>query len=296
MAGPASRGCVVAATRGTGITDDPELFNTPPAAKHRFHLAGVAAVVRGGLHVGSVYLKDSIGVAHDNLDGRQEIAIAIRARVGPSIIGGDWGITPTALAASGWLDLVGGVSVAEDLPTCCSHCCDYFVVAKWLRHAVVSVGKGRGRRPTQAPRAAARQVCNDRGQPPLWPAAGPALAGLPEACGGRWRVIARHEAVGNTCTREVGLIHRRPTAIGSPSSRGVLPLDIWPACTPGPACTLCFGVCQAHARSCHCPRAWRASAGGRQASEHGGCLAPCDVGARAAGPAALPGARAGVPP
>lgn len=91
----------VAVRRGTGITDDPELFSTPLPANQRFHLAWVVAVVRGSLRVGSVYLKGPTGVVQDNIEVLQEIAIVIRARVGLWAIGGDWNVTLGRLFPAG---------------------------------------------------------------------------------------------------------------------------------------------------------------------------------------------------
>ena len=137
-AGPASGGCVVAARRGTGIAaPDEELV--PRHMRHRFHVAKVAAVMRGGLHVGAIYLKDSVGLHDENLDVLQMVAGALRSLRGPWLIGGDWNVPPAALLATGWLALVGGVIVAQDAPTCGSNVYDYFVVAQGLLPAVAGI-------------------------------------------------------------------------------------------------------------------------------------------------------------
>jgi hypothetical protein len=53
--------------------------------------------------------------------------------------GGDWNGSPEELAASGWLNLVGGVVAAPALPTCHESSYDYFVVSRSLAHAVYRV-------------------------------------------------------------------------------------------------------------------------------------------------------------
>lgn len=56
--------------------------------------------MRGDIDVDSDYLKDSVGMNDVNLDVSKEIAIAIKTRKGPWVIGGDWNDTPATRAGS----------------------------------------------------------------------------------------------------------------------------------------------------------------------------------------------------
>jgi len=126
----ASGGCAVGVRRGNGVTESDASYNH--AIDHRFVLGWTAAVRRGGLHCGSVYLKDAAGLCEHNLLVLQEIAVALRQLRGPWVLGGDWNLTPDVLQSSGWLDVVHGVVVAPTAPTCFSATYDYFVVAEEL--------------------------------------------------------------------------------------------------------------------------------------------------------------------
>ena len=48
---------------------------------------------------------------------------------------------PATLAASKWPDMVRGVIVATDLPTCFSNTYDYFVVSKGMSEAVAGIAR-----------------------------------------------------------------------------------------------------------------------------------------------------------
>ena len=58
---------------------------------------------------------------------------------GTWIAAADWNISPTALADSGWLQMVGGVIFATTLNTCNDNIYDYFVVHRSIAHAVAGV-------------------------------------------------------------------------------------------------------------------------------------------------------------
>ena len=62
-----SGGVAVSARKGLGIVEHP-----PPADGYEHRIAGawVGAVVKGGVHVVSVYLKDSEGMSHEHCDFR----------------------------------------------------------------------------------------------------------------------------------------------------------------------------------------------------------------------------------
>ena len=53
----ASGGCAVASRRGVGIAEHEHIVMD--GFEHRMHFAWVGGVLRGGLHIGSIYLKDS---------------------------------------------------------------------------------------------------------------------------------------------------------------------------------------------------------------------------------------------
>jgi len=138
-AGPASGGCAVAARRGTGITEHADGEDFPFVFRHRFHMAHVSTILRGGIHIGSIYLKDAVGLDEGNMDVLQAVAGLLKVLVGPWIVGGDWNVPPAALLASGWLALVGGVLVAQEDPTCGANNYDYFVVAKGLLPSIAGI-------------------------------------------------------------------------------------------------------------------------------------------------------------
>ena len=71
-----------------------------------------------GVFVLSAYLKDSEGLSDTNKVILEELAVVVQALNGPWIIGADWNLSPTAIAASKWLDIVHGVIFATELPTC----------------------------------------------------------------------------------------------------------------------------------------------------------------------------------
>ena len=65
--GHASGGCAVASRRGIGIAG-PKQEVVAEGFHFRIHRAWVNGVVRGGVHVFSVYAKDSIGPRGENLE------------------------------------------------------------------------------------------------------------------------------------------------------------------------------------------------------------------------------------
>ena len=120
--------------------------------RHHISLAWVNAVMRGGLYCMSMYLRHSEGLSSANMLILEEAAVALGTVSGPWVIGGDWNMPPHTLAASGWLDMVGGLVVATTLPTCNESVYDYFVVQRSIAHAVVGV-----------------QPLSDGGLNPHWP-------------------------------------------------------------------------------------------------------------------------------
>ena len=85
------------------------------------------AICRGGLHIGSIYLYSGVGVtAKINLDLLHEIMAQMSDVTGPWF-GGDWNCSPQQLAATGWLELIGGVIHAPKRATCGDNILDYCV-------------------------------------------------------------------------------------------------------------------------------------------------------------------------
>ena len=87
----------------------------------------------------SVYLWSGEGLSQRNLDVLSELARGLKRLHGPWIVGGDWNLEPGDLQRAGWLELVGGSSVAPDGPTCGGRTLDFFVVPKCMSPLVVQV-------------------------------------------------------------------------------------------------------------------------------------------------------------
>ena len=79
--------------------------------------------------------------AQCNLDLLDSMAFTILGLVGPWIIGGDWNCTPQDLAATGWLQKVGGTIHAPTAPTCNDSVYDFFVVKTCISSGVQSTHK-----------------------------------------------------------------------------------------------------------------------------------------------------------
>ena len=133
----ASGGNAIAAKKGTGIT--PHDGIVADGFGHRIHVAHVSAVVRGGVHCGSIYLKFGEGLSIENMEILQQAEKAISHLRGPWVFAGDWNITPQMLVRSGWLKAVGGTVVAPVNPTCHNAIYDFFVVSDGLVPAVEGV-------------------------------------------------------------------------------------------------------------------------------------------------------------
>ena len=107
--------------------------------RHRLTATWLQGVVRGGIFILSIWLRDSEGLSPENLDILQQVAEVLSSLRGPWVIGGDWNINPQVLAASGWLGIVDGVIHSPEEPTCNSNTYDYFVVSKTFSGAVAGV-------------------------------------------------------------------------------------------------------------------------------------------------------------
>jgi len=103
-----------------------------------FVLHGLGGFLRGGIHIGSKWLKDSEGMSESNHAILAETAAGIGRLRGPWS-GCDWNVTPQLLAASGWLDVDDGVIVAPTLPTCNQSTYDFFVVCRGLLPSVAGI-------------------------------------------------------------------------------------------------------------------------------------------------------------
>ena len=84
------------ASKGIGVAGAGEEL-IAAAYRHRIAAAHVNAVLPGGLHVISVYLKDSEGLTEYNLRVLQEAAALARTLGGPWIMAGDWNVEPKTL-------------------------------------------------------------------------------------------------------------------------------------------------------------------------------------------------------
>ena len=92
QAGRASGGCLVAARRGIGITDEgqPEIAS---GMAHRVKVAWLSAVWRGGLHLISWYPTHSIGAVDEDIELMAEVAALLAAINGPRILCGGCNMT-----------------------------------------------------------------------------------------------------------------------------------------------------------------------------------------------------------
>ena len=111
----------------------------PEAVQHRVAFSHVGAIIKGGIHFGSVWLRDTEGLSEENMQILQAISRALTQVKGPWILGGDWNIPPEVLMESGWVDSIEGVIVAPKVNTCNNSVYDYFIISVKLRHAVRGV-------------------------------------------------------------------------------------------------------------------------------------------------------------
>ena len=137
--------------KGTGIAPVAN-HSIPPSMAHRPLLTWTNAIVKGGVHNLTAYLRHSQGLSEANLLLLGHAAAALGAVSGPWIAAGDWNMSPETLAQSGWLKVVGGVVFAKTLPTCNASTYDYFVVSKGLEPSVAGI-----------------QRIDDAGRHPHWP-------------------------------------------------------------------------------------------------------------------------------
>ena len=100
----------------------------------------LGAMMKGGVHLGSIYLNVSIGPsAKKNLDLLHMVAAVLVVVGGPCKIGGEWNCSSEQLQATGWLQMVGGMIIAPDTTTCNNSTIYFSVVSKVLANAVHSV-------------------------------------------------------------------------------------------------------------------------------------------------------------
>ena len=101
---------------GTGISDRHNK-TLSDMVSHRVTVAWMSAIAKGGFHLISVYLKDSVGMNSENKTVCEHVAAIVRCLEGPCVIGGDWNMEPVTLARSGFLGMVQGTIFAPQLPT-----------------------------------------------------------------------------------------------------------------------------------------------------------------------------------
>lgn len=77
----------------------PDIVSKPPA--HRFIFKRWYGFAAGGLGVGSVYLRDGVGLNEENEATLHSIAGWLKAWGKPFVLGGDWQMSADALINSG---------------------------------------------------------------------------------------------------------------------------------------------------------------------------------------------------
>jgi len=114
----ASGGGAVGVRSGFGSTDNTDVL-IPEGYRHRIVLTHAAAVCRGGLHVGSVWLRHSEGPTEENLGILQALADAVHTLRGPWVVGGDWNIPPEVLAETGLRPMLPHVTTQRTITSSC---------------------------------------------------------------------------------------------------------------------------------------------------------------------------------
>ena len=89
------------------------------------------------MHFISLYLIDTVGLNEANKLILEEVTVAVKSLKGPWVIAGDWNLSPETLAASGFLQMIGGALFSPADPTCNDNRYGFFVVSKALSFAVV---------------------------------------------------------------------------------------------------------------------------------------------------------------
>ena len=133
-----SAGCAVAARKGIGVTPL-DLAGISPDVGARIAGGWINAVVKGGIHVFTVYLHDSEVLSERNGKIFQELAANLRSLNAPWICAGDWNMTPEGLMRSNWLSVASASIAAPQAATCNGKTYDLFVISPCLAHAVKAV-------------------------------------------------------------------------------------------------------------------------------------------------------------
>ena len=138
-AGHLSAGVAVAARSHFGLGKS-RLAPAEDLDAARFKSAWFPSLVRGGVHLISLYLVsgESITSAR-NRKLLEAVAQLIDNLDGPFILAGDLQNDPDRLAESGWPEKVGGKIRASAHPTCGANRLDYFVVSECLDDFVIGV-------------------------------------------------------------------------------------------------------------------------------------------------------------
>ena len=141
--GPCTKGPGGGPSAGTAVLTRQHVGMTMPTCPyadeclHRFIINKVAAICKRGVHIGSLYLTDSVGpTSPDNLKLLDYVASVLMAIKGPWIIGGDFNCTPQQLMETGFVELIGGVIQAPRDSTCGLRTMDFFIVSRDLAPAV----------------------------------------------------------------------------------------------------------------------------------------------------------------
>ena len=133
-----SGGVGIFARKGQAVEDLTAKL-VPAGFEHRIGVAWVGAVCKGGLHVLSLWPKDSEGMSEGNMTLLEAVGGILSCINGPWICAGDWNFSPSILQDSNWPKMVRGSIVATSLATCHFSTYDYFVVHNSIRHLVAGV-------------------------------------------------------------------------------------------------------------------------------------------------------------
>ena len=137
-----SAGVGIAARAHHGLAE-PKIKPSSAGLASRITMAWFPGLLRGGVHLVSIYLYTGEGPYSDKNRPIMELASRmLDALDGPFIIGADWQVPPETLIATQWPLMVRGVVRAPSVPTCGDAILDYFVVSEGLDDSVELIRAG----------------------------------------------------------------------------------------------------------------------------------------------------------
>jgi hypothetical protein len=148
--GGRSAGVAIGAKAHIGMRNSLAQDLPEDASKTRLDLKWMGAAVKGGFHLGSMYLISKIGVQAEENESILDAAVARLGLLnGPWILGCDGNCTPEQLAETGWLKKVGATIFQPPEKTCEigeGRIIDFFVVSNdfvpYVIGAFISVMRG----------------------------------------------------------------------------------------------------------------------------------------------------------